>query len=198
MGVKLRLIYWWTPEWFLKIGLEELKNSTIKSLKELQEENEIFFNPNEIKLKGTIDDRRKTMAQIHNQLVKKLIDSLGYEMAIEKGRNAMFKSGMKIGSTLKKNLGVGNSRKDLILAAKILYKLLGIEFELIDNKNHMTMLVKHCSLSQYYTPEACYIMSAADEGVVKGLNPNFNMKFSERLTEGSPCCRANLEVEREF
>ena len=35
-------------------------------------------------------------------------------------------------------------------------------------------------LSKYYTPETCQVLSAADEGVVQGLNPNFALNFCEK------------------
>ena len=39
MGIRLRILSWWTPEWLLKKGLDELASSTIHGLGELLCEN---------------------------------------------------------------------------------------------------------------------------------------------------------------
>ena len=52
------------------------------------------------------------------------------------------------------------------------------------------MIVNRCDLSKYYSHEVCIILSAADEGVVHGLNENMNMQFKKRITEGASECTA--------
>jgi hypothetical protein len=87
-------------------------------------------------------------------------------------------------------LGVGSSFHDLETAAKILYKILGINFKIENKEGNVIMVVNRCALSKYYSPEACMVLSAADEGVVRGLNENMNMQFKERITEGASECIA--------
>lgn len=50
-----------------------------------------------------------------------------------------------------------------------------------------------CSFAQRYTPRACWLMSAFDEGFMRGVaGTEGNLEFSCRLTEGAPCCRARF------
>ncbi len=199
MGLRLRFLSWWTPEWFKKRGLDELANSTIHGLEnvlitETSKDTQYQRRYNKIILRGNLAEKRKTMTKIHNELVETLINTIGRKKAIIKGREAMFKEGLSLGQKFKRILGVGNNLDDLIRAAKILYKVLGIKFTIEENDGRMVMVVKHCSLAEYYTSETCQVLSAADEGVVQGLNPDINMHFTKRITEGAPCCLANLQL----
>lgn len=204
MGIKLRILSWWTPEWFLKRGLNELTLSTTGGLEGvLLGENLKSDRANSlhiIHLKGNLDERRKIMAITHNELVETMVNSMGRDKSIELGRKAMFKEGLSLGRKFRNTLGVNDSVEDLISAAKILYKVLGIEFSVkeINNTNNdtkMVMVVNRCALSEYYTSDTCRILSAADEGVVQGLNPHIKMKFRKRITEGALCCLAALQLE---
>jgi L-2-amino-thiazoline-4-carboxylic acid hydrolase len=194
MGLKLRLLSWWTPQWFLKRGLNELAYSTINGLEELLIKQEIKFDKIVISniLRGNFQERRRTMANLQNQLVKTMLETLGHDKTMKLGREAMFKEGLALGCKFKKMLGVGNSLEDLISAASILYKVLGIKFSLKRKNNGMVMVVNNCVLAEYYNPDTCRVLSAADEGVVQGLNPNLKMEFQERITEGAPCCVAPI------
>ena len=57
------------------------------------------------------------------------------------------------------------------------------------------MFVSHCALAEYYTPDTCQVLSAADEGVVQGLNPHVKIKFTKRITEGCFECLAPLNID---
>jgi hypothetical protein len=39
------------------------------------------------------------------------------------------------------------------------------------------------------------VMSAADMGMIQGLNSRVSMEFRSRLTNGSPACLADLTVD---
>jgi hypothetical protein len=176
MGLKLQLLSLWTPEFFLKKGLDELAISTISGLEKLLLiQNSEFSVSYHLLFKGNILERRKNMASIHNMLVEKLVEGIGYDEAIKFGRQAMFEVGISLGRKFREKLGVGNSQDDLISAAKILYKVLGIKFKITKNSNGMIMIINHCDLAEYYSPETCKVLSAADEGVVQGLNPRIKM-----------------------
>jgi hypothetical protein len=112
----------------------------------------------------------------------------------------MFNEGLSLGTKFKRILGVGDSIDDLFTAARILYSVLGIKFSIKeieeeDEKEKITMVVSHCTLAEYYTPDTCRVLSAADEGVVQGLNPTVNIKFTERITEGRFECLAPIKIE---
>jgi hypothetical protein len=209
MGLKLRLLSWWTPEWFQKRGLDELTLSTIQGLQELilNETSEFEKLPlttselSQIKeakivLKGNLEERRRYMAETHNKLVEIMIRTIGKEKAVALGRKSMFSVGLSLGQEFKRILGVGDSVEELILAAKILYKVLGIEFTIKKSENEvLVMVVNHCFLAEYYTPDTCLVLSAADEGVVQGLNPMIKINFTDRITEGCLRCLAPITIE---
>lgn len=209
MGFKLRLLSWWTPEWFQKKGLDELTHSTVQGLQEvlLKETSEFEKLPlttskvsqkktSKIVLKGNLEERRRYMAKTHNELVETMIKTMGRDQAITLGRESMFQAGLSLGQEFKKILGVGDSLEELISAAKILYNVLGIEFNITESEEEGRVMVVHrCFLADYYTTDTCLVLSAADEGVVQGLNPQIKMNFTERITEGAPCCLASLHLE---
>lgn len=206
MGLKLRILSLWTPEWFQRRGLNELAYQTTQGLEKLlddQFDNDSASGPPLPKvnmvLKGNLDERRKIMAITHNKQVETLIKAMGRDEAIEKGREAMFMEGLSLGSKFKEILGVKESLEDLFTAARILYKVLGIEFSIkaVENskEDKITMVVSHCNLAEYYTPDTCRVLSAADEGVVQGLNPCIQIKFTKRITEGCSECLAPIKVD---
>lgn len=200
MGIRLRILSWWTPEWLLKKGLDELASSTIHGLGELlcenssPENNENYHK--QVILNGNLDEKRKLMARAHNKLVESLIENVGKDEAISQGRQVMFQKGLLLGQRFRKILGVGNHLNDLINAARILYSALGIDFQVEENKRgEITMVVNHCSLARDYNPPTCQILSAADEGVVQGLNPNIKMEFTQKITEGCSHCLASIKLD---
>lgn len=208
MGLKLRLLSLWTPQWFQKKGLDELTHSTVQGLQEvfLKETPEFEINStttskvskiivSDVVLEGNLEERRRCMAKTHNELVETMIKIMGRDETISMGREAMSTAGLSLGQKFKRILGVGESVEELIMAAKILYKVLGIDFTIKKTqKDGLVMVVHHCFLSEYYTPDTCLVLSAADEGVVQGLNPNIKINFTERITEGCLQCLAPITV----
>jgi hypothetical protein len=149
-----------------------------------------------VKPEGNLDDRRAAMASAHNGRVGALVEALGMEKAVELGRQALFPVGVVLGREAKARLGVGESRADLERAARVLYRALGIHFTLEDAADGtMLMRVDRCALASQYTTEACAILSAADEGVVAGLNPRLTMRFEQRMTDGPAECLARIGEE---
>ncbi|MCZ3366071.1 MULTISPECIES: L-2-amino-thiazoline-4-carboxylic acid hydrolase [Methanobacterium] len=194
MSFRLKLASIWLPDFILRRELDNVSRKTINGLDDLLKEYapskmETFIKNHEIS-KGKLGQRRSSMAMAHNKRVKILIQELGCEKAVKIGRKSMFEVGFKLGQEARRKLGVGDNFNDLELAAGILYKILGIEFKIENKEGNMFMIVNRCSLSKYYSPESCMILSAADEGVVYGLNKNMGMRFKERITEGAPECIA--------
>lgn len=145
-------------------------------------------------IKGNLEESRALMAAGHNLRVKALVTSLGLEKAIDVGRAQMFKAGYKIGCEARQRLGVGENIEDTIAAARILYKVLGIKFQ-VENGQNMILRVNSCSLAIQYNPETCKIMSATDKGVLNGLNSNMDMEFMDRITEGAKVCTACINLK---
>lgn len=196
MSLKLRFASIWLPEYILKQEIDRVAYVTITCLDQLLLEYAPdklqAFKKEELVMKGDMEERRKIMANAHNMRVKALIEVLGCEEAVKIGRDALFQAGLKLGREARMRLNVGNSLPDLIRAARVLYRVLGIEFEVKKSGEKLNMVVERCSLSGYYNPETCLILSAADEGVVQGLNKNIRMQFTERMTEGSLKCLAYI------
>ncbi len=196
MSVRLKIASLWLPDFILKKELDNVAKNTIEGLNGVMKKYtpwrmEEIIKKDEV-LKGTMDGRRVIMAKAHNIRVKTLIEELGYENAVQIARKSMYDAGYHLGLEVRRKLGVGNDFKDLELAARILYKILGIEFKLENKGGNIIMVVNRCALSKYYSPEACMVLSAADEGVVHGLNENMSMEFKERITEGASECIASI------
>ena len=95
-----------------------------------------------------------------------------------------------------RKLGVGKSLKDLTKAAKILYRILGIEFEVeLQNPTNAVLTINRCALAANYSELTCQILSATDEGTIKGLNQNMKMAFTQKMTSGLPECKAKIKFE---
>jgi hypothetical protein len=197
MSLKLYLLSLWLPDFIIKKEIKNIGEVTIGELDRMIKENapsnlKSIKNP---KFEGSSMNMRIEMASAQEKRVKLLIQLLGRDKAIQLGREALFSTGRELGSDLKKRLGVGNSRAELIKAASILYKVLGIDFEVKPTKKGMVLVVNRCQLATYYSPDTCLILSATDEGVVQGLNPHLSMNFHKRMAAGSPCCMAPINVE---
>jgi predicted ArsR family transcriptional regulator len=202
LGLKLLFLSWWTPKYVIKreIGhVEALTNDALEALLNKSSPN----NTKEEKSKkeafsyGSVEQRRDAMAFKHTNLVNSLAEVLGKEEAIRLGREAMFKVGEKLGSETCRKLGVGNSIQDLIRAAKILYRVLGIEFEVqLRNPNNAILIVNRCALAAKYSELTCQVLSATDEGTIRGLNKSMNMVFTEKITSGQPKCKATITLRK--
>ncbi|NIP35171.1 MAG: hypothetical protein GWN39_09460, partial [Thermoplasmata archaeon] len=48
-----------------------------------------------------------------------------------------------------------------------------------------------------YEGVTCRLMSAADEGMIRGLNPRAKMEFRHRMTEGMEECLADIMMVKE-
>ena len=190
MSIRLKIASLGLPDFILKKELDNVARKTTEGLNAaLKQYAHEIVEKDEV-LKGNMDERRSIMAKAHNERVKILIQELGYQKAVKIGRTTMFKVGYELGREARRKLGIGSDFKDLELAAGILYKILGIEFKIENKDENIFMVVTKCALSKHYSPEACIIISAADEGVVRGINENMNMQFKERITEGASGCVA--------
>jgi hypothetical protein len=193
MSLKLRLASIWLPSFLIKKELERVAEVTMGCLDQLL----LKYKPDimetisrdDLPMDGNLDDRRRIMANAHNIRIESLIEAMGYENAVNIGRKYLFKAGLKLGRDARERLTVNDSLPDLLRAARVLYQVLGIEFE-IEYGDEITIIINKCCLSNYYTPETCRILSAADEGVVQGLNENIRMKFTQRMTDGPSECLA--------
>lgn len=57
------------------------------------------------------------------------------------------------------------------------------------------VVVSGCFFSDYYAPKQCALMSNMDSGIVGGIMGGGKLIFTQRITEGKPCCKARLTSE---
>jgi hypothetical protein len=200
MGLKLTILCWWTPKWVISRELDHVSQATTTALKSLlatyvpkSQTQSIAQKSQRLK---TAEQKRASMALEHTELLEALAKAIGREEALRRGRDALFELGKQLGVETRVRLGVDSDPKDLIKAATILYRVLGIDFKVeLSKKTRATLIVDRCALSPHYSEFTCKVLSATDEGVVKGLNPNANMSFKEVLTSGCKNCIAQIEFE---
>ena len=194
MSLKLLLAAVWTPERVLRKMLEKVDAATTAALDGILEKHgggpAVLASSDEAAHKS-VEDARAAMASGHNARVKALVDAVGKAKALELGRQALYPVGVKLGMEAREELSVGDGPRELERAARVLYRALGIQFELEkQGDGTMLMRVDRCALSHHYSEEACAVLSAADEGVVSGLNPRLAMRFERRMTGGNAVCTA--------
>lgn len=117
--------------------------------------------------------------------------------AIREGRSEevskkLFVNARRIGSKARKILRP-RTMTELMEAARVLYAAIGIDFR---GDPQGQIVVRACSFSRGFTPEACRIMSSMDAGVLSGLAGDGKLEFSARLTEGAEACRARFSDGR--
>ena len=198
MSLKLLLASVWLPNYVLKGELEKVATTTTDALRSLLEEvapNELQRVSMEIKTPtGSIEERRAVMATNHRLLVKALSDGIGHDRAVEVGREALFKVGVRLGEESRRRLGVGDSVEDLLMAARVMYNVLGIRFTFSGEGGGHRVEMQRCALSEHYSELTCTVLSAIDEGVVRGLNPRASMSFERKITSGFPTCTAYVTI----
>ena len=102
-------------------------------------------------------------------------------------RERLHKRAFDAGLRLKNELKI-NSCDDVLVASRIFYRILGIEFS-GDAGGNIT--INKCFFSTYFSAEHCSLISALDEGVAAGLSGGV-LKFTQRITEKKDCCRATM------
>jgi hypothetical protein len=200
VGLRLLILSWWTPKYIIHRELEDISDKTTTALKTLISKYtaKSFDTTNQNQPPPTsIREQRAAMAQTQTKLVETLAAAIGQEEAIKLGRETLFMVGQNLGKQARSRLGVGDSPKDLAKAAKILYQILGIEFHLQwHDQSKATIIIDKCALAKQYSILTCKVLSATDEGVIKGLQPNLTMKFKKYMTSGCENCRADIHYDR--
>jgi hypothetical protein len=195
MGLRLLVLGWWTPKYLIRRELKNIYTQTTAALKALLPKNTAKQDDGyqNQPLAASIQQQRAAMAQTQAKLVEALEAAVGREEAVKRGRETLFLVGQSIGKQTRDRLGVGDNPKDLVKAAKILYRVLGIEFHLewVDDTNAQA-IIDRCALAQQYSALTCEVLSATDEGVINGLQPNVTMKFNKYLTSGCKNCTAAI------
>jgi hypothetical protein len=201
VNLKLAVLNRWTPKYFIRRELNhisELTNASLISLLKIHAPDASLKPTGQVRPSRTIEEERTAMARKHAILVDALADAVGRDRAVELGRNALFRVGQDLGVKAHDRLGLRDDLGDLTRAAQVLYRVLGIESRVEPLENgDATLVVERCALAREYSELTCLILSATDEGVVRGLHSEACMRFKERMTSGCPRCIAAIEFKRE-
>jgi len=98
----------------------------------------------------------------------------------------LFSEAFALGLRAKRRLRIKTEETGLVAAA-VLYEAIGIEFR---PDRGGAIVVPRCAFARTYGPGVCELMSAMDSGLIAGLTGAAGLRFTERLTEGAPACRA--------
>jgi hypothetical protein len=140
-----------------------------------------------------VNRQRRAIARAHAVRVAALREARGEE-GIRLARQDLFRVGVELGEEARSRLKVGKTEAELIAAARILYRILGIRLRAEPGTaGRARVEIERCALSQGYSRETCLALSAVDEGFFAGLHPGARLLFVERLTEGRAACLAWLE-----
>lgn len=199
MGLRLRLLYWWTPDYVIRRELRNLNEQTTSALISLlatyaPQKATVADKPQTVR---GVREQRTKMTRTHAYLVEALEAAVGHDKAVTLGRESLYAVGVTLGKQTRSKLGVGDRQSDLIKASKILYRVLGISFHIEwQNESDAVAVIEHCALSEHYSKLTCEVLSATDEGVITGLQPNVKMKFTQYITGGCQNCRATLNFKQ--
>jgi hypothetical protein len=97
-----------------------------------------------------------------------------------------------LGARLRAGLRL-RSTEDAMAAARVVYGLLDIDFRGTGNGE---ITVRRCPFSEVYSAEVCRLVGALDSGLLAGLSGGGRLEFTQRITEGAPCCLARLHPGR--
>lgn len=76
-------------------------------------------------------------------------------------------------------------------------KLSGPDYEKQADQEVWNIHIPRCSFSRCYTPRTCYVMSGFDAGIICGIFGGGSLRFSRRITEGHPSCKAAYTYPRQ-
>jgi hypothetical protein len=199
VGLRLRLLSWWMPNYVIRRELGYVSDHTTIAMESLLATYGSTKSTVATKEQthASIEQQRANMAQTHAKIVESLETTFGHEKGVALGRKTLFSIGESLGKQTRSRLGVGDNPIDMVEAAKILYRIFGIEFHLewIDESN-ATLIIDRCALADHYSPLTCEVLSATDEGIIQGLQPNSKMQFKEYMTSGCEKCKADIHFSK--
>jgi hypothetical protein len=104
---------------------------------------------------------------------------------LERGTHAL-------GTRLRAGLRL-RTTEDAMAAARMVYGLLDIDLR---GTGHGEITVRRCPFSEVYSADVCRLVGALDSGLLAGLSGGDRLEFTQRITEGAPCCLARLHPRK--
>jgi hypothetical protein len=120
------------------------------------------------------------------------------EAALRDGRNLpalqqrLERRARVLGARLRAGLRL-RTAEDAMAAARVVYGLLDIDLR---GTGEGEITVRRCAFSDVYSAEVCRLISALDAGLLAGLSGADRLEFTQRITEGAPCCLARLQPRK--
>ena len=193
MSVRLAIANFYLTKRMIRKELLHVEQVTNSALDEAIRANAPGHNPSAPTADDAgLEELRDRMARGHKERVAILVEALGREKAVEVARLALYQAGMQLGKEARAKLGVQDDIRDLERAARVLYRVLGIDFTMSFRNGRGEMRVHRCALARNYDSSTCAVLCATDEGVVHGLSELAELRFTQHLTSGKPDCVAEL------
>lgn len=105
-------------------------------------------------------------------------------------KSALYGQAYPLGAKVRKLCGL-DSQEAVMAMGRILYGAIGVDLQ---GNSRGEITVRSCYFSHFYSAPVCDVISALDDGLFSGLSGGSRLVFSERLTEGKACCRAQLQL----
>ena len=97
-----------------------------------------------------------------------------------------------LGARLRAGLRL-RTTEDAMTAARMVYGLLDIDLR---GNGCGEITVRRCRFSEVYSAEVCRLVGVLDAGLLVSLSGADRLEFTQRITEGAPCCLARLHPRR--
>jgi len=160
---------------FRRIELQMLMNLTARALREKPQR--VWTRTNDEALKVYAE---YTSSRLHTGADKAILQRMNNEA-------------LKMGRLLRRLFLIRSEERAqrLIMA---LYRNIGIRMSFTDQRN---LCFNSCYFCRFYNPTACLAASALDDGIIRGIMglTDSRLLFSQRITEGGECCKAELKIE---
>jgi len=103
-------------------------------------------------------------------------------------RERLYSGAYDMGADLRRVFAI-RAAEEVMQAARVAYRVLDID---LTGSVEGQIIIRRCFFSPYYPNSVCQFISALDEGLLAGLSDGWWLRFQQRITDGSECCRAWL------
>lgn len=175
MNMRLTILEWHVPAFIKKKKLEELFACTASAL-----------DCEAPSLRGRAYD--ECLREYALFTTREIEESIAQARDLETIKDRLYQNAYRLGAELAQSFHI-TTMQDVMRMGRILYRTLAIDFR---GTAQGEVTITKCYFSKFYSSQICQVMSALDAGVVAGLSGGAQLVFTERITEGSDCCRACL------
>ena len=110
---------------------------------------------------------------------------------IEEVKSRLYENSFVFGKSLRKSLHI-MTWEESITALRTIYHMIGVDFRY---EGQGAFIIKQCYYSNYYTAEVCILISSMDQGLAAGLTGGKKLHFTQRITDGSSCCKGYFKYD---